>query len=170
VTWISLPVACVLLASQAVVVPTNVPQPMYPPIAQSARVSGDVVFKIVVRPDGSVESAAVGSGAPLLQEAGLKAARLAQYECRGCTQPGTPYSLVFRFRLDEPTPVAGLTFAPEGSATVNVVGEHWLPAGPVAQRLRRVRSAKCLWFWRCGSKPVPTWASDPTKDRHDEGS
>src|SRR5687767_8458679 len=103
-------IAGLLFPSQAVVVPTSVPQPVYPPIASSARVTGDVVVNVVVRPDGSVASAAVASGASLLREVALKAAQQAQYECRRCTEPATPYSLVFTFRLfggDGPTPATG---------------------------------------------------------------
>ena len=155
----SLPVACLLLVSQAVVVPTSVPQPVYPPIAESAHVTGNVVVKVVVRPDGGVAFAAVESGAPLLREVALKAAQQAQYECRGCTEPGTPLSLVFTFRIfgrDEPKPAAGLTFDREGGATVNVVGVvgYWWEGAVFSQIAARVRSRKCLWLWRCGLTPI----------------
>ena len=156
----SLPIACLLLVSQAVVVPTSVPQPVYPPIAESARVTGNVVVKVVVRPDGGVASATVESGAPLLREVALNAAQQAQYECRGCTEPGTPLSLVFTFRIfgrDEPKPATGLTFDREGGATVNVVGEvgYWWEGAVFTQfAARRVRSPKCLWLWRCGLTPI----------------
>jgi TonB family protein len=148
-SWTSLPLAWLLLASQAVVVPTTVPQPVYPPIAISARVMGDVVITVLVRPDGSVASAAVESGAPLLREVALKAAQQAHYECRGCTESGTPYSLVFMFRLfarDEPTPAIGLAFDRAGGAAVNVVGAVGFAAeGAVFSRINeRVRSPKCL--------------------------
>ena len=153
----SFPIACLVLASQAVVVPTRVPQLVYPPIAQSAAVRGDVVVKVVVRPDGSVASAAVESGAPLLREAALKAAQQAEYECRGCTDPGTPYSLVFAFRIvgrDEPKPATGLTFDREGRAMVSVVGEvgYWWEGAVFSRVAARARSRKCLWLWRCGLK------------------
>jgi TonB family protein len=148
-----LPIACLLLSSQAVVVPTSVPQPIYPPIAQSARVTGEVVVTVVVHPDGSVASAAVESGQPLLREVALTAARQAQYQCRGCTEP-TPYSIVFTFRLylrNEPKPATALTFAPEGGATLIVAGDeqYCCEGGDTSQSPARVRSPKCLWLWRC---------------------
>jgi TonB family protein len=171
----SLPIACLLLVSRAVVVPISVPQPVYPPIAESARVTGDVVVTVVVRPDGGVASAAVESGAPLLREVALKAAQQAQYECRGCTEPGTPLSLVFTFRIfgrDEPKPATGLAFDQQGGATVNVVGEvgYWWEGAVFSQIVARVRSPKCLWLWRCGLMPISrdqtfprVWIQEPRR-------
>lgn len=150
-------IACLVLASQAVVVPISVPPPVYPGIAESALVSGDVVVKVVVRPDGSVASTAVESGPSLLRDVALKAAGLAKYECRGCFA-STPYSLKFRFELVERNATkraTGLTFDREHSATVNVVGvAHSVWEGTVwAQAATpRVRSPKCLWLWRCGQR------------------
>jgi TonB family protein len=136
-------------------VPTAVPQPVYPPIAVSAMVRGDVIVNLVIRPDGSVASASVDSGAPLLRDVALLAAQQAQYECRGCTEVGAPYSLVFTFRVvgrDEPKPPTGLTFDREGRATVNVVGVigYWWEGVAWSETRPRARSPKCLWLWKCG--------------------
>ena len=151
-----LAIASWFLAGQRAVVPTAVPQPVYPPIAVSAMVRGDVVVNVVVRPDGSVVSAAVESGAPLLRDVAPQAAQQAEYECRGCTEVGTPYSLVFTFRVvgrDEPKPATGLTFDREGRATVNVVGVigYWWEGVVFSETQPRARSPKCLWLWRCGA-------------------
>ena len=152
-TWLA--IASWFLAGQGTVVPTVVPQPVYPPIAVSAMVRGDVVVNVVVRPDGSVASAEVASGEPLLRDVALRAAQQAQYECRGCTKVGTPYSLVFTFRVvgrDDPKPATGLTFDREGGATVNVVGVigYWWEGIAWSLTAPRARSPKCLWLWRCG--------------------
>jgi len=151
----SLPFAYLLAVSQAIVVPTNVHPPVYPPIAESACVTGDVEISVVVRPDGAVTSAEVVSGAPLLRDTALKAAREAKYECRECTEPGTPYSIVFRFQVvhrDDVKPPAGLMFDPDGRAIVNVVGSvgYWYEGAVFSRPSTRVRAAKCLWLWRCG--------------------
>lgn len=144
-----------LLASQAGVGPTSVPQPVYPAIAESARVTGDVAVALMVRPDGSVASAEVQSGPPLLRDAALKAAREATYECRGCTESGTPYTLVFRFQLvprQDPRPPSGLVRDPDGRATVYVVGTvgYWYEGAVFARTRSRARALKCLWLWKCG--------------------
>jgi len=80
--------------------------PVYPSIAQSARVSGEVEVKVSVRPDGSIESAEVIGAIPLLSEAALEAARKSEFECQRYDVP-VPYSLVFAFVLDVPAPSPG---------------------------------------------------------------
>lgn len=55
------------------------PQPEYPRPAKSARASGVVVVQIVVDEGGNVASANAVSGHPLLQAAGVEAARRAKF-------------------------------------------------------------------------------------------
>jgi TonB family protein len=55
------------------------PQPVYPPIARAARVSGNVTVKVVVDEEGKVVAAQAESGNPLLQQAAVKAAREARF-------------------------------------------------------------------------------------------
>lgn len=47
--------------------------PVYPPIAQSARVQGIVIIEAMISPSGDVQSARVLRGVPLLDEAALQA-------------------------------------------------------------------------------------------------
>ncbi|MCI0662658.1 MAG: energy transducer TonB, partial [Acidobacteria bacterium] len=49
--------------------------PTYPAIARTARVSGAVKIQVLISEEGSVISAEVLDGHPLLQEAALKAAK-----------------------------------------------------------------------------------------------
>ena len=86
-------------SAQGAVVPVRLLRPVYPPIAVSARVSGDVEVNVRVRPDSSVESATIVSGPTLLQQAALEAAQKSSFECRGCSEAATPYSVVFAFQL-----------------------------------------------------------------------
>lgn len=55
------------------------PQPPYPAIARAARAQGTVVVQIVWDEEGSVISAQAVSGHPLLQQAGVQAARQARF-------------------------------------------------------------------------------------------
>jgi|HubBroStandDraft_5_1064220.scaffolds.fasta_scaffold06730_4 TonB family protein len=48
------------------------PKPVYPPIAQAARVAGSVVLQITIGTDGRVAAARVISGPPMLQGAALE--------------------------------------------------------------------------------------------------
>ena len=54
-------------------------KPVYPPIAQSARVQGIVIIEATIGPDGSVKDAKVLRGQPLLNEAALEAVRQWKY-------------------------------------------------------------------------------------------
>lgn len=55
------------------------PEPIYPEVAKSAMVQGTVTVQIVVDEEGKVISASAVSGHPLLQQAAVKAARLARF-------------------------------------------------------------------------------------------
>jgi TonB family protein len=143
---------------QGSVVPIKLSQPIYPPIAVSARVSGEVEVKIGVRPDGSVDRATVVSGPPLLQQAAVEAAQKSQFECRGCSEAATPYSLVFAFQLDGATHSAaedeqrGAVSATPSQSRVTIVAESpvlYGDGGTYDASGTRVRSAKCLWLWKC---------------------
>jgi protein TonB len=76
-------------------------QPVYPPIARSARVSGPVEVEVVIDENGSVISATVVQGHPLLQQAALEAAW--QWKFRPTRLSGVPIKvtgvLIFNFRL-----------------------------------------------------------------------
>lgn len=138
-------------------------EPAYPPIARAARIQGDVSVTLGIRPDGSVESAVIVSGHPLLGLAALDSARQSRFECRACPSARNSYSLKYKFELVSPDVTkdcATLTDEElhEHSAKVNL-SQHEITvlALPVvicdpAGEIRKVRSAKCLYLWRCGSR------------------
>ena len=53
--------------------------PVYPVIAQSARVQGDVIISAVIGPDGKVQNARVLRSVPLLDQAAIDAVRSWEY-------------------------------------------------------------------------------------------
>ena len=53
--------------------------PVYPPIAQSARVQGDVIIEATIGPDGKVQDARVLRSVPLLDQAAVTAVRSWEY-------------------------------------------------------------------------------------------
>lgn len=71
--------------------------PVFPPLARVARVNGEVEIALQVRQDGSVESAAVVKGHPLLKAAALDSARQSEFECRECGEGLTAYTLLYTF-------------------------------------------------------------------------
>lgn len=133
-------------APQGTVVPVKLSRPAYPTIALSARVTGDVEVLVHIRPDGGVKSATVTSGTALLSGAALEAARSSQFECRGCIEASTAYSLLFSFRLD-----VTIDSVPAAENRVTIVAETPIVGGVVWSYFS-ARSAKCLWLWRCGRR------------------
>jgi TonB family protein len=141
------------VVGQPVIVPLEWPRPVYPQIAQSARVSGDVEVAIDVHRDGTVAAAHVVSGPPLLHQAVEDAARRARFECRGCREAINPYTLYATFRLSKdeaPVPVAPIVVSPT-QGWVTVISDQGAPF-TIADEwvVESKRSARCLWIWRCG--------------------
>lgn len=156
---------------QADVVLTKLSQPFYPPLARQARITGDVELTIEVREDGSVQSAIVVSGHPLLKQAALDSARQSQFKCLKCSAATTPLRLVYTFQLagtescctatesstknDQPDQVTPRVI--QSGNHVTLVDRPACICDPVATVTgKKVRSAKCLYLWRCGFAPLTT--------------
>jgi TonB family protein len=134
--------------------------PAYPPLARQARIEGDVEVTVRVRPDGSIESAAVISGAPMLGPAALMSARKSEYECRACTGLIT-YNAIYTFRLPmthapaqewngDPPPA---DIVSQSQNHITVINNE--PGRLIVDRIAipvRIRSARCLYLWRCGHR------------------
>jgi Gram-negative bacterial TonB protein C-terminal len=144
-----------------VVVLKKLSDPVYPPIPRTAHITGDVELMLEVRQDGSIESAVVASGPPLLQKAALISAQQSQFECNGCSTEPTSFRLVFTFQLvdsgccaleDSKTTDAGppRTYPQitQSQNRVTVVDQAWCSCDPAGQ-IGKVRSLKCLYLWRC---------------------
>ncbi|HLW84398.1 MAG TPA: energy transducer TonB [Candidatus Sulfotelmatobacter sp.] len=87
---------------------TKLYSPIYPAIARQARISGDVKVQVVIRKDGTIESADVVSGHLLLKQAALDSVQKSRFDCRGCAEAETSYSLTYTFQLPAETkPVPG---------------------------------------------------------------
>lgn len=102
---------------QAGVVLSKLSDPAYPPLARQARIAGDVDLMLAIRRDGSVESAVVVSGHPMLTQAALDSARLSQFECQGCGNAVTSYALKYTFQIAPSDPPKDCAKQPDGSPT-----------------------------------------------------
>lgn len=136
--------------------------PVYPQIARTAHVFGEVHVILGVHRDGTIESATVISGPPLLRLAALNSAQGSQFECRGCESAVTKYLIVYTFQLG-PDPGCEVTKrTPQASGkeqsypqviqSENHVTVIDLPVelcDPPAE-IGKVRSMKCLFLWKCG--------------------
>jgi TonB family protein len=118
---------------QTGVVLVKLSPPLYPPLARQARIMGDVKVYVHVRKDGSVESAELFSGRPMLAPTALQSARQSQFECRGCGDEVSSYSMTYTFG-----------FLDDGKSR-EVVSE------------RPVHSPRCLYLWKCGMGRTSTW-------------
>jgi TonB family protein len=147
------------------VVLTKLSQPIYPPLARQTRITGDVDLMLKVRLDGSVESAIVVRGHPLLQQAALDSAQNSEFECRMCDEAATSVRLVYTFQLVGAESCCTLTESKskndqadqpiprviQSQNHVTVVDQPACICDP-APDVRRVRSSKCLYLWKCGAR------------------
>jgi len=138
-------------SSQNGVVLVKLAPPIYPQIARSAHVSGDVELKVNVRQDGSVESADFVSGPPILQWAAQNSAKQSQFECRKCSDEITSYRIVYTFQIDETAPCCQPNEpAPRVSQSdnhVTLIAPRVCLCGSTVPT--KVRSLRCLYLWKC---------------------
>jgi TonB family protein len=149
---------------QGKVVLRRLAQLSYPPVARQTRVTGDVELMLGVKEDGSVQSATVISGHPLLKQAALDSAQRSEFNCRNCEQGVRSFHIEYSFQLGPVsycTEESGnpKTSQPEESYPrviqesdhVTVIDQ---PVGTcdVAGTItkKKVRSPKCLYLWQCG--------------------
>jgi len=124
-----------------------------------------VELLLEIRPNGTVASAMVVSGHPLLQQAALESAKQSQFECKNCNEGVRAYRLRYSFELGPTEYCTETSDSSKGNPTGGT-----LPAsdsigkpcdyGRLATRVlatwdspavaKKVRSAKCLYLWRCG--------------------
>jgi TonB family protein len=147
------------------VVITKLFQPVYPPLAKQTRITGDVELTLEVKADGSVESAIVVSGHPLLKQAAVDSALHSQFACKNCGEGVRSLKMLYSFQLGptsyctEGPPTANSDEKQETYPRVTVSLNHVSiidqPVGTCDLAFiateKKVRSAKCLYLWRCGS-------------------
>lgn len=115
------------------IVLTKLSPPLYPPLARQARITGDVQLELKVRPDGIVANVVPLSGHPILQLAASDSAQKSQFSCQGCSDV-TSYRMTYTFDFLKGTGCQQTTVR------------------------SRVRSPKCLYFWKCGERVTSDWS------------
>jgi len=140
-------------SSENKVVMTDLANPLYPPLARQTSISGDVQLEIKVRRDGNIDSVAVVSGHPLLQQAALDSANHSRFRCMECTDGVRSLAVVYTFSLvggeDCCRPAQGAYPRVSRSGNhITVVDQRACLCDPVAT-VTRVRSIKCLYLWHC---------------------
>jgi TonB family protein len=142
--------------------------PIYPKLALQARIATAVVLDVGVRPDGSVDSVALVSGHPMLNDAAKESAKTTVFECKDCHEPSTLYHMTYMFELGDALYCKGIdasgygiydasadTEVSQSQDIVTVRGRPYATCDP-AERISfvKVHSAKCLYLWRCGKRPL----------------
>jgi TonB family protein len=140
------------------VIITNLAAPMYPALALQARITGTVKLNVTISASGSVESLDVVSGHPLLTKAAVDSIHQAQFQCRECKASVT-FLMTYHFEVGEAvycTHCDAQCEKPEprvtqSQNTVTIVDRPVATCDPVGT-IVKVRSAKCLFLWRCGKR------------------
>jgi len=135
--------------------------PVYPPLARQARISGEVRIEVRLRQDGTLTSADLVAGHPMLVQAAMESTRKSEFICANCVQAVSIYSLVYDFEIRE-----GCHFGPhcerldsDQAAITQSPGRVVISATPSCicdprATLVRFRSSKCLYLWKCGHREV----------------
>ena len=76
--------------------------PVFPPLAQAARLSGSVLLDVLIAPDGSVTEIRVERGHPLLVQSAMDAVK--QWTYKPTTVGGTPVEVVTQVEVPFRTP------------------------------------------------------------------
>ena len=139
----------------------NFSAPSYPPLALTARISGDVKLNVSVRANGSIESVAAISGHPMLIKAALDSAQQSEFQCNNCVAM-RHYTITYKFELGDTTYCSGIDAT--GNAqfeahqqevsqtqdTVTIIGHPVGTCDPTASiTFVKIRSPKCLFLWHC---------------------
>jgi TonB family protein len=141
-------------ASKGNVAVLNLVNPVYPPLAREANITGDVEIKLEIRKDGGVQSASVVSGPPMLAPAALTSAQQSQFECQQCEDEVTTYLLTYSFQI---TASPGWPCPEKDGTRITQLMNHVTATtdpsmvDPYFSNFR-VRSLKCLYLWQCGSQ------------------
>ena len=139
--------------------------PIYPPLARQTRVAGEVVIDVEVNSDGTVASASVVRGHPLLGMAALDSAKHSIFVCSDCGASTQNYVVTYGFKLDDIGGCATGAPSPKSDSQpelpyprVSQIENHvtitdryvsTCDLGP--DPISKVRSIKCLFLWRCAT-------------------
>lgn len=135
---------------------TKLATPVYPQLARMANIWGEVKVTASIRKDGSIKSAEATTGHHVLKQAALESIHKSTFECRGCTEVGATELLTFSYELRDDGDCCAAWSRPaevtQSHDRIIIVAPHSCLCDPAFTTSRRVRSLKCLYLWRCGSR------------------
>jgi TonB family protein len=138
--------------------------PSYPKLARQARITGTVHLRVAVMPDGVVESVTVIDGHPMLATAATDSARQSEFKCHECSETTTDFEIAYKFGLGDAVLCSGIDATGHGiydqssysqvsqsENTITIFDRPFATCDP-AQSVTKVRSPRCLYLWRCGTR------------------
>jgi Gram-negative bacterial TonB protein C-terminal len=144
--------------------------PEYAGIAMILGIAGDVVLQLLVRSDGSVESVKVMSGDLRLTLAATESAKKSRFDCRDCRGPYEITSLTYSFHPspDKADPCCCSSAPIKEMQVVQSENHITITAPPLClcpdectiaaacawAKAHKLRSAKCLYLWKCSTPHV----------------
>jgi hypothetical protein len=100
----------------------------------------------------------------LLNDAAKESAKETAFECKDCHEPSTSYRMTYQFELGDPLYCKGIdangygiydvgpeTEVSQSQGFITVRGRPYATCDPRGS-IVRVRSAKCLFLWRCAKR------------------
>lgn len=126
--------------------------PHYPPIAIAARVVGGVKLKVTIGDDGKVQTVEVANGPEMLKKSAVESAKGSTFQPLPANQGNQVYALTYVFELQflncGEAPDASYPRVKSESNIITISVQSMPICDPAAEI--PVRSARCLWLWRCG--------------------
>jgi TonB family protein len=165
-------------SSAARVVVVEILHPEYPPLARTAGISGDVTLRVIVHPDGTVDSVTLVSGHPMLSPSAVESARQSKFDCFECVSDTVglfTYSFDANRQEADPDPCCCTDYPGKPvksnalTPAISQSGNHiTIKARPICmcpnhdcacninwiRAHSTYRSAKCLYLWKCGFRVI----------------
>ena len=141
----------------------NLAQPIFPALARQANIVGDIDVLVIVAPDGTLQSAEVLRGHPMLKQAALDSATHSRFNCHNCKTP-QQYLLLYSYKVvDDGDCCHGYAAKPiveQLEAIRNAKGQLQTHVIIMAKQgclcdpafTVKVRSPRCLYLWKCGTR------------------
>jgi TonB family protein len=143
--------------------------PVYPPLARQARITGTVIMKAAIGLNGDIESIELVSGHPLLAPAALAAVK--QWKYKPFLVNGGPVEVSTQIQVNfqlsgNPSPGSSPEETQEGSSAGNVPAP--VPAQPSSAAPQSVRVSSGVMLGFLESRVNPIYPPD-AKEQHIQG-
>lgn len=138
------------LSKQPQLAVVKLPPASYPRIALAAHVFGSVDLKVRLGAHGTLVSEEILDGPPMLRQPAIELAKQTVFSCTSCSPEANEFQVTYRFEfgptIDCSQPDSGYPRVTFQSNQVVIAAQPYGTCDPAATR---VRSAKCLYLWRC---------------------